>query len=155
VSNLLIGYLIIAVGIASTGFGAYTFFQQRKRFAQFSRANGVVVELIPVRVSQDYVVSRTAEGMAIDSKYRYRVRVQFTASAGRRITFVPSISQRPAPYGVGATVEVLYDPRNPQQAQINSFTHRWFATLMLVGFGLFGIAMGGLTVLMAQLSGEA
>lgn len=149
VSNYLISSLIIFAGIALVGFGIFTFFRQRAQIAQFSRADGVVTELIPVRVGGELVVSRTEEGMKMEKKVRYRLQIQFKTQTGRTIEFMSPISTRPARYKVGERVEILYDLQNPKQAQVNSFLHLWFATLMFIFFGLFFVGMGLLGVVMS------
>jgi hypothetical protein len=141
--------LFIFAGIALVGFGFFTFFRQRAQIAKFSKVEGVVTDLIPVRAGGEFVVSRTEEGMKMEKKVRYRSQIQFKTQTGRTIEFISPISTRPARYNIGERVEVLYDPQNPKQAQINSFLHLWFTTLMLIFFGLFFVGMGFLGAVMS------
>jgi hypothetical protein len=43
----------------------------------------------------------------------------------------------------------LYDPHDPTDALINGFLERWFSTAMLVFWGVFAMAMGGVGWLMS------
>lgn len=138
--------LIVLIGIVVLGTGIYSFFYQRAQIAQCSVAIGIVTELISVRAGGEFVVSKGAEGTKIEKKYRYRPEIRFKTHAGRTVKFIAPISTRPSHYAVGDEVEVLYDPENPKEAQINSFLYLWFNTLMLVGFGLFFIGMGAMGV---------
>ncbi len=138
----------ILVGVLIVGLGILMFFRQRAQMAQSTIAIGIVTDLIPVRAEGEYVVSKGEEGTKIERKYRYRPEIRFKTHAGRTIDFIAPIATRPSRYAIGDPVEVIYDPANPQAAQINSFLYLWFFTLMLVGFGLFFVGMGVLGVVM-------
>lgn len=140
--------LLIFIGLCVLGLGVYAFFRQRTRLAEGAVAIGIVTDLIPVRAEGEFVVKRGEGGTTIEKKYRYRPEIRFKTHAGRTIDFVASISTSPSRYAIGDEVEVLYDPENPKDVQINSFLHLWFATLMLVGFGLFTAGMGVLGIVL-------
>lgn len=139
---MLTSTLLIFIGLFVLGLGVYAFFRQRTRLAEGSVAIGIVTDLIPVRAEGEFVVTRGAEGTQIEKKYRYRPEIRFKTHAGRTIDFVAPIATRPSRYAIGDEVEVLYNPENPNEVQINSFLHLWFATLMLVGFGFLIAGMG-------------
>ncbi|NUM47693.1 MAG: DUF3592 domain-containing protein [Anaerolineales bacterium] len=134
--------LLIFIGLFLLGLGVYAFFRQRTRLAEGTVAIGIVTDLIPVRADGEFVVTRGEEGMKIEKKYLYRPEIRFKTHAGRTIDFIAPVATRPSRYAIGDEVEVLYNPENPNDVQINSFLHLWFATLMLVGFGLFVAGMG-------------
>lgn len=52
-----------------------------------------------------------------------------------RVTFTGQVCSRPG-YEIGESVELLYDPREPWNAHIDSFTQNWFVSLVLGSFGL-------------------
>jgi hypothetical protein len=141
--------LFIFIGIALFGGGVFTFFRQRARVAQSLLAEGVVIELLQQRVRGEFVISRTEQGLKFEKKYLYRPVIRFETQTGRKIDFIASVASRPAPYQVGECVDVLYNPDDPQQAQINSFLYLWFYVLLLVFFGLFTAGMGVFGLLMA------
>lgn len=136
--------LFIFIGLFVLGLGVYAFFRQRTRLAEGAVAIGIVTDLIPVRAEGEFVVKRGEGGTQIEKKYRYRPEIRFKTHAGRTIDFIAPIATRPSRYAIGDEVEVLYNPENPKDVQINSFLNLWFATLMLVGFGLFIAGMGAL-----------
>jgi hypothetical protein len=78
----------------------------------------------------DHASSRSSDG-----DVTYSPVISFQTPDGQTIEFKSqsgSSSRWPA---VGQTVEILYDPRNPQQAEINSFSSLWIAPLILSALG--------------------
>jgi hypothetical protein len=62
--------------------------------------------------------------------------VTFTTRAGEARTAVGSVNRYPAPWAVGDTVEVAYDPANPGRADLRSEVDSW-----LLWFGIWcGVA---------------
>ncbi len=134
--------LTTLAGLALCAAAIFTFFRQRARLSHWELVQGTVTELLPIRASGEYLLSKTDKGFKVQPKYRYRPVVRFKPHKGRSVTFTSNLSVRPAPYAVGALVKVLYNPEDPQQAQINSFANLWFSTLMFAFFGPFCIGMG-------------
>lgn len=142
-SFILIGFLLL-------GLGMYVFLRQRDFLARAIQTEGEVVEVLGVRTGSQYVVKRTAEGVKLEPKRRYRLVVQFETPGGRVVTFSPSISMRPAPAEVGARLAVVYDPAQPERAQIYQPVFLWFWTGMLVGFGALTVLMGLVSLVVGQ-----
>lgn len=142
--------LVAIVGVVLIALGAYAFF---RRWAQLSHSivtTGSVIELLPQRQSGDYVVEKNpADGVKIKPKYLYRPVISFKTESGRTVKFAASVSSRPKPFQIGDQVEVIYEPEQPQKAQINRFVYVWFNVLMLLFFGFFTLAMGLLGVLVS------
>jgi hypothetical protein len=61
--------------------------------------------------------------------------VEYFPRQDQRVTFSGEVCSRPG-YDIGDSVEVSYDPLEPQHAHIDSFTQNWFLSLMLGSFGL-------------------
>jgi len=61
--------------------------------------------------------------------------VSFRVKGSER-TFTSSTSARPAAYQPGEAVTVLYDPANPADARIRSFSELYLLPLILFGIGL-------------------
>lgn len=79
--------------------------------------------------------------------------VTFYPRQGERVTFSSQVCSRPG-YDVGDSVELFYDPSEPQNAHIDSFVQNWFVSLILGGFGLL-FMLGGLVFLVpAALAGK-
>jgi Protein of unknown function (DUF3592) len=65
--------------------------------------------------------------------------VRFTTAEGRTVEFVSASGSSPASHSVGDRVEVLYDPDDPQDAQLSGFFDLW---LWPIGFGVLAIGFG-------------
>ncbi len=109
-----IGCLVGAIVSVVTG--------SRKRAAS-APAEGVVVGLEPRRARHGHI---------------YCPDVEFRTPAGQTARFVSAFGTMPAAYRVGQAVKVLYDPTNPQSAEIDSGMTRW-----LMPGCLFAFAVGG------------
>ena len=143
----------MTVGVALLVAGVVTFVRQRARIAAFARTTGTVVQVMGLRTGNPtYTVSMTDDGPRVRAKTRQKVRIRFRSADGRLVEFVPSLSTS-SRYALGQSVEVLYDARDPQRAQLYDGLHRWFATAMLVGFGFMCLFMGGLSVLLGTVFG--
>lgn len=116
---MLVFGLIGAVLLSVSG---YLFLADRSYVAGALRADGVVVELV-------YGSGRGA-----------RPRVEFTVD-GRTVDFVGSVSSSPPAFSVGERVVVLYPPGRPEQAFVDSFLERHFATFLTA---LLGTIFGGI-----------
>ncbi len=116
--------------------GAFYLYQDKQAFLKRAETvQGTVVELISKRS---------------DKSTTYAPVVAFATKAGNKIEFTSSVSSNPPSYNEGESVEVLYDPANPNDADINGFASLWLGTLILgilgtvfflIGFGIiwFGI----------------
>jgi hypothetical protein len=60
----------------------------------------------------------------------HRPTFVFTVS-GRDYSITPRSYVAPSPGDVGDQVPVLYDPRNPQRARIDSFVYKWAVPVVL------------------------
>ena len=73
-------------------------------------------------------------------KISYKPVVDFTTTDGRQFTYTSGISSSPAAYSVGETVDIYYDPANPQNVVIGGQT------------GLIYLIIGGMGALCALTS---
>ncbi len=140
--------VLIVLGAGLLGLGILKFFAQRRKIRQLIKVEGTVTDLIPVRVENTFLITKTESGKKLEPKYRYRSQVRFKTATGKKMNFLSPISYRPARHQVGERVEVLYDARKPADAIINGFWELWLFTLMLVFWGVFALGMGGLAWLL-------
>lgn len=68
-----------------------------------------------------------------------RPTLEFTSQNNETIRFAAHTTSHPSPYALGYQLEVLYLPDNPQKAYINSFSDKWFLSLMVIFTGLLFI----------------
>jgi hypothetical protein len=57
--------------------------------------------------------------------------VEFTVPSGETLRFTSEFGSRPAGHQVGQSVNVRYDPSEPQKAEIESKMTLWLAPLIL------------------------
>lgn len=72
-----------------------------------------------------------------DGSSAYSPIVEFTAN-GQTYTFESENASSPPAYQVGETVNVRYDPTDPNTAQIDKFTERWLMPILLIPSMLCG-----------------
>ena len=77
--------------------------------------------------------------------------VEFTAPDGQLVRFVSDFGTRPASHKVGQIVDVMYNPSNPQEAEIPSGLARWLITGILVFMGLIALCLGSFFLIFALL----
>ena len=119
VTFLLLGFVVLGVGLLVAS--AFAYRSTRTFLAGAAAAEGTIVA---------YAESRDQEG-----RLSYYPVVSFRAKDGQRVEFqarTGGSSRGP----LGERVAVLYDPRNPHEAAINSFFSLWFAPLLLLALGL-------------------
>jgi hypothetical protein len=61
----------------------------------------------------------------------YSPVIEFAAN-GQTYSFEGANASNPPAYDVGEEVSVLYDPANPDTAQINKWTERWLFPMIII-----------------------
>ena len=92
-------------------------------------------------ISNVRVETRLADGG--EATTSFAPEFTFTGVDGKTYTTTSSTSSNPPAFAEGQAVRVLYDPRNPGSARIDTFWEIWGLT---VGFGIAGLisfALGG------------
>lgn len=100
----------------------------------------------------------TATGRVVDMKYgesqinqdghnvteaAYTPMVMFITAHGDSITFGSKMSAKYSSYyDIGQDIEVMYNPDNPQKAEINEFLPKWGIFITLGGLGAFALLAG-------------
>ena len=89
-------------------------------------------------------ISRVWSSGSSGGGYVYRPIVEFKTKDGKDGKFESTTGSNPSPWHKGDVVDVLYDPKNPDGAQINSFFELWVGNLIVGGLGVifFCIACG-------------
>jgi hypothetical protein len=115
---------LISIGCLVAGVRALMI--QRRRREGSTLASGVVVTL------QKQILNPGTSGV-------YCPIIEFTTASGEIVRFESSYGTMPASHKVGQTVNVLYDPKNPNSAEIDSSISNWFASgcLMILALGAF------------------
>ena len=96
-----------------------------------------------------------AQGTVIESVYRthtdpedssqftrsYHPVVRFSSGQGQTVVFTDGVGSYPEAYQVGETVEVLYDPQDPEDAMIPSWSGLWGASTVFIVVGMIPIGI--------------
>lgn len=127
ISRLVLSFLGLA-GIAMLAGSVWLSNDTREFVASAEVADGKVVEL-------NYQSS--SDGGA------YYPVVRFKPVGGVEIEFESGLGSSPASYDRGESVSVLYDPSDPDNAEINSFMALWFAPIVVGFMGTVFSAIGG------------
>lgn len=87
-------------------------------------------------------VIRLSEEFDDDNDILFSPIVRFETIKGKIIEFKSTTSSNPPSHRVGENVSVLYDPKNPYNAKINSFTSLWLAPILFLGLGIIFSGIG-------------
>lgn len=117
---LVIGVAFVLLGLALLVSAGVVFFRQRKERATALRASGVVVDLARSQGQRGYL---------------YHPVVEFETASGRKARFQEELGRSPAGYKAGQEVKVLYQPDNPEKAEIDSGSSLYFFPGCLLAMG--------------------
>jgi hypothetical protein len=120
---LIMGLCFGLSSFALLGGAVWTFFSQQRKMENRVTAVGNVVELT-TRVTTSGRASMICP------------IVEFTAPSGEKIRFTSDFGSRPAGHKIGQSVNVRYDPVDPQQAEIESAMTLWLTPLIMVIMGI-------------------
>lgn len=124
-ADLIIGIVFPLVGGLLFAIGAFLFVRTRIFLGKAQEVKGTVIQM---------VYSHSSEGGG-----GYSPVYQFRTITGQTITVQDNLSTNPPMFQVGQTIDVLYDPENPQSARIKRFMSLYFTTILLCGMGaIFG-----------------
>lgn len=124
----IINYVCLILGLSLLGLSFYLYQSKQAFIANAETAQGTVVELIASRS---------------DKSTTYRPVITFTTKEGKQTEFTSSAGSNPPSYNQGEKVTVLYDPKNPVKADINSFSSLWLGAIIVgfIGFVFFLIGV--------------
>lgn len=121
-ADLIIGIVFPLVGGLLFAIGAFLFIRTRIFLGKAQEVQGTVIQM---------VWSSSSDGGG-----GYSPVYQFRTISGQMITVQDSLSSSPPMFQVGQTIDVLYDPENPQNARIKKFWSLYFTSILLCGMGL-------------------
>jgi hypothetical protein len=116
------------VGLVMLSVSGFLFYQETHFLADAQVGQGTVIDLQR---------SESSKGGAT-----YYPVVSYTTRDGKVVTFSSGVSTNPPSYEVGESVEVYYDPQNPNGAEIKGFFSQWFVVLIFGGLGLIFTSIG-------------
>jgi hypothetical protein len=120
--------LAFVLATPMTFYGAVKTFQTVIFVSQAKQAQGIVVGW------QDRSIK---SGNLGDQSSRYP-RIQFQTENSRPIEFISKVGFQGGGYRLKQSISILYNPNNPNDAYINSFSSLWLFSAGFLGIGLFG-----------------
>jgi hypothetical protein len=123
----LFGFFFAALGAVFLGIAIYQAWQPNTRGRYASKAIGIVVANEPEHGS--------------DGIYFASV-VRFKTGDGREIDVDSHVVSQPPAHAIGDRVSVSYDPADPQNARLETFSERWFLPAILGVLGSVFSAVG-------------
>ena len=123
------------VGGAAMGAGGIAIFNHMRTFA--ATATTCIGKLVAYETLKSDAGDLTERRAA----NHYPV-VEFSDSNGTRRRFTASTGSNQKPYKLGAEVPVVYDPKDPDGADIESKLYQWMIPALVVGLGAASLAIG-------------
>ncbi len=130
------GYIFLAFGVVFLSIGLGLAFWEWAFLRTAQTTAGTVVRL-----------EERTRGEGRGRVHNYAPVFEFEVD-GKRHEIVSKVASNPASAAVGDRVEVLYDPANPERAQIKSFLTQWFLPLIFTVLGIVPTVVG--TVLLKR-----
>jgi hypothetical protein len=125
----LVGALLLVIGL-------FFFLRTRNFLGKALMAKGTVVQMV-------YRQNSSADS---NSGGGYAPVYQFETAEKQRVVKQDGLATNPPRYEVGQTIDILYDPGNPQKAYVNRWMNLYFVPALLGGLGLI---FGGVAVAIA------
>lgn len=124
---IFVGLLFFVIGVAILIGSIVSILKTHRRVANSLSADGLVTAFA------------TEMGR---SGYLYYPQVQFKIPSGQTISFQSSVGTSRPGYSVGQQVKVLYDARNPQEAEIDALSSLWLVPGCMLAMGLAFTILG-------------
>jgi small-conductance mechanosensitive channel len=112
----IVVYLFSLVGFGMLVAACSMYFETNSFLSKAAITQGAVIKLL----------QSTSRG-----KITYRPVVRFNNKNGDTVEFVSAHGSRPPRYTVGQEVEVLYQPTDPHNAEINAFFPLWGGSVIM------------------------
>src|SRR5262245_21502806 len=116
-------------GIALLAIGVFVLLRKRRFVAGAARTSGTVVgheaRTTPSHGEDDRTVQQTL----------YHSIFEFKDARGAQRRVTSPTGGNPQPYAEGTAVTVLFDPHDPDRAEIESFGQQWLLPAILLGLG--------------------
>ena len=123
------------VGGAAIAAGAIAFFNLMRTFAATAtKCIGKLVAYESVKLS--------TRGLTTGGARNHYPVVEFIDLNGTKRRFTASIGSNQKPYALGAEITVQYDPKDPENADIESKLYQWMIPALAFGLGAAAVAVG-------------
>lgn len=124
--------LLLIIGLLLSGFGVYTF-KKNQKLAK----NGVKTMASVIDISEQ--TDTDSEGYS--SKSYYPV-LEFVDQNSQKHKFKGNVGGGKKKYHLDQEIEIIYDPANPEQAQMKNFVTQWIMPIVIIIVGAM-LVVGG------------
>lgn len=125
----MLGRLIVFItALVCFWISTYMIRSERKLLKKCVITKGTVKE-----IGKKFIDSRT-------KRYQYYPVIEFDTNNGP-VNFHANEGFGGSSYEVGEQVEILYNPKNPKEAQINKFTYKWGLITLLITVGAVNVLL--------------
>lgn len=132
--------LFALIGLGLLIVSVFVFLNTRNFINSSAKAQGTVIAHAQVRSSKGDIT--------------YAPVISFRTQDGRTVEFKSGTSSTAASPPVGQTVEVLYNPQTPEDAEINSFSSLWTLNIILAALGAGFFTVGTTVFIFFRRSGQ-
>ncbi|OGH71498.1 MAG: hypothetical protein A3G00_02840 [Candidatus Magasanikbacteria bacterium RIFCSPLOWO2_12_FULL_43_12] len=147
----IFGGIFSIVGIGLLIGAIYSFTSTASFLKTAATADGTVISLKYVETVKETCVS-TNDGMCVGGSTiggNYYPIIEFRLPDETVVSFRSKVGSNPAPHLVSDKVRVLYDPANPDNAQLEGFANTWLLPIILGSIGLVCSVVGLVTIFFA------
>lgn len=142
------GCVSFVIGLILLGM-AFVSYNDEEAFAKTAKyTTGTVVDFIE-NINNHSNVNNVSNNVSSNNtntvNTSYSPVVSFQVN-GYDYKFVSSSGSNPPEYQTGQSVEVMYDPQNPFNADINSWSDKWFGVIIFIILGIVFTALGALLI---------
>jgi len=151
-ASWLVLVLPAVIGLPFVVIGLVELAKTGRMVAASAMTQGTVVENVwamPVASAGGTPVAE--DSGAVEGRTAYVPRVAFETPDGERVVFLDGIGTVPAEFQVGETVEVLYDPADPDSARIRTWGRIWLGPVLLVALGAAPLLVAFIVTLLLRL----
>lgn len=127
-SNLIPNLAFGGMGLLFIGIAFVVWMRTREFISKAQETKGIVIRMLSKRGSKGGII--------------YAPVFQFRTIDGRTIEVEESMYSKPPQFQEGQSVDILYDPQNPEKARVKKWANLYFLPLVLGGMGAIFIVIG-------------
>lgn len=126
--EMIFGLIFGGVGFLLAALALFFFIRTRIFINNSQLTQGTITQM---------VYSRDSESSGYTPVFRFRTL------EGQDVEVSGNLRSNPPQFQVGQTIDVLYDPENPQKARIKKWMNLYFVSALL---GFLGLVFGGIGI---------
>jgi Protein of unknown function (DUF3592) len=121
----IIPFMLMSCGLFLTALGVFYFIKTTEFKKKAIPTSGRIIDL----------ATRA-------TKAGYAPIIQFQNQKGNQFTYTSYDFRKAGFYKKGDSIDILYDPENPNKVMLNNYFSIWISGYMMLGIGILGILLG-------------